>query len=75
MPRKKYSTAPKTGKKKPRLEWRVEITDVDGLRDTLQMLTDESWRVFSQNVHSPTLIVVSAYMSKWGAPDDEDDKS
>ena len=71
MPRKSYSTAPKKGKSKPRLEWRVVTTTAAMLIAELQALTDEGWRVFAVTSHNSELLV-SAYLSSWGAKADDD---
>lgn len=69
MPRKSYSTAPKKGKVKPRLEWRVVEATPSDLIQTLQELTDEKWRIFAINTLTPERLLVSAYLSAWGEKD------
>ena len=81
MPRKSYSTAPK---KEKRLLWRVEyiphlsgMAAGEGLFQTLQRITDEDvngvhWRVHQHMVMPDGSMLVSAYLSSWGAKADDD---
>lgn len=78
MPRKSYSTAPKKGKLKPSLQWKVvevfysePALHASHLSAVLQELTDNKWRVFAITETHGNLLV-SAYLSSWGAKADDD---